>query len=407
MWVTFCSWPTLRLLLVGYLTLSCLPAQATTYYVRKTGSDTNSGTSPIAAFQTIGAAAQTMIAGDSVWIGAGTYSEQVRCANSGSSGHVISYQGDTTGVNTGDAGSVTISSGGVPLNGNGASFIAIVGITTSGGNPGMSFVGGANISLQSCDVSGANNGVIIDHAALSMTSCASHNNSGQGVDVVGNANVTITACNFYSNTAYGLYVGPSGSPNVTMGRTLMNDNTSGGLSATNGTVVACNCIVYDSWDGIDIWDGYSGYTGGNVTLYNCVVTDSHDDATWINAGSLTIVNTIIAFNHSWGINVWGGSCTHTYNAFWSDGYGLYNATAGDVGEIQADPMFADEPGHDFHLNPGSPCIDVGATLSSVPVDYVNNVRPYGTAYDMGVYEVGSSPAPTRHGVRVIKWIEIQ
>lgn len=392
-------------LFVGYFAFCCSPALATTYYVRKSGNDANAGTSPATALLTIGAAAQKMIAGDSVWIGAGTYSEQVSCPTSGSSGQIISYQGDTTGAHTGDAGNVIISSGGAPFNGNGASYIVVAGIATSGGSPGMSFVGGSNITLQSCDVSGANNGVTIDHAALSMTSCASHNNSGQGVYVLGSANVTITACNFYSNTAYGVYVGPSGSPNVTLGRTKMYSNTSGGFSATNGTVVASNCIIYDSWDGVDVWNGYSGYTGGNVTLYNCVVADSHDDATWINAGSLTIVNTIIAFNHSWAINVWGGTCTHTYNAFWSDGYGMYNATAGDVGEIQADPKFADEPGHDFHLNPGSPCIDAGSTIGAVTVDYDDNVRPYGSAYDMGVYEAGSSPAP--RPVRIIKWIEIQ
>ena len=40
----------------------------------------------------------------------------------------------------------------------------------------------------------------------------------------------------------------------------MYSNTSGGISNTTGTVVASNCIIYGSWDGVDVWDGYSGYS---------------------------------------------------------------------------------------------------------------------------------------------------
>ena len=396
---------TLGLLLAQYLALGVLSAEAITYYVRKTGNDGSSGTSSASAFLTIGAAASRMVAGDAVWIGAGTYSEQVTCANSGNAASVISYLGDITGAQTGDTGSVIISNGGIPFNGNGHSYININGISTSGGNPGMSFVGGSNIALQYCDISGANNGMIIDHATLTMSNCASHNNSGQGAYVVGGANVSATACNFYSNTAYGIYVGPSGSPSVTVDRTLMNSNTSGGISVTNGNVVASNCIIYDSWDGVDIWDGYAGYAGGSLTLDNCVVADSHDDGTWINKGTFTMMNTIVAFNHSWGINVAGGTCNHTFNAFWSDGYGLYNATVGNTGEILADPSFVNEPAHDFHLNDASPCIDVGTTISSVLVDYSNKARPHGASYDIGPYEAGATT--TSSGVRIKKWVEIQ
>ena len=144
--------------------------------------------------------------GDAVWIGAGTYSEQVTCLNSGNASSVISYLADTTEA-MGDAGSVTVSNGGITFNGNGRSYININGITILGGSPGMSFDGGSAIAIQSCDVSGANNGININNATVTMTNSAAHNNSGQGVYIGGSSNVTITACNFYSNTAYGIYAG--------------------------------------------------------------------------------------------------------------------------------------------------------------------------------------------------------
>jgi parallel beta-helix repeat protein len=400
--------PAISLTAVGLLlgtTFMPVRVDAKSYYVRTTGSDSNTGGHPSSAFRTIGAAAQVMVAGDEVWIGAGTYNEQVTCPGSGNAANAISYRADTSGKYTGDAGTVTISSSGIPFRGNGKNFVTIAGIRTSGGSPGMSFVGGSNIKLQNCDISGANHGVIINAATVTLTNCSSHNNSGQGIYVYGAANVTITACELYSNTAYGIYVGPSGTPSATIERTKMYSNTSGGISATNGNVVANNCIIYGSWDGVDVWNGYSGYTGGNVTLNNCVITDSSDDGTWINAGTLTITNTIIAYNHSWGINVAGGSCGHSYNVCWSNGYGPYNGSSAGTGELQLDPSFVNKPAHDLQLNSGSPCIDAGTTISSVPNDYIDHARPYGGRYDIGPYEYGA-PAIS-HGVRLIKWEEIQ
>jgi hypothetical protein len=81
----------------------------TTYYVRKTGSDGASGTSAATAWLTIDKAANTVAAGDTVYIGAGVYRELVTMDTGGGSGSQISYVADITGENTGDAGMVIIS----------------------------------------------------------------------------------------------------------------------------------------------------------------------------------------------------------------------------------------------------------------------------------------------------------
>lgn len=80
----------------------------TTYYVRKTGDDSAGGTTPGTAWQTIGKAASTMAAGDTVYIGAGFYNETVTLTVSGSAGSPIVYIGDVSGRYTDDAGLVIL-----------------------------------------------------------------------------------------------------------------------------------------------------------------------------------------------------------------------------------------------------------------------------------------------------------
>ena len=61
------------------------PSQATVYYVRTTGSDTFNGTSPATPWATIGKANSTVVAGDIVYVGPGTYSQAVGPNASGTS----------------------------------------------------------------------------------------------------------------------------------------------------------------------------------------------------------------------------------------------------------------------------------------------------------------------------------
>lgn len=79
-------------------------------YVRKTGSDANGGTNPSTdAWLTINHAVQTATAGTVIYVGAGTYREEITLANSGTPGSFIALVGDTDGSKTGDAGMVCLS----------------------------------------------------------------------------------------------------------------------------------------------------------------------------------------------------------------------------------------------------------------------------------------------------------
>jgi Pel9A-like, right handed beta helix region len=60
-----------------------MPGSATTYYVAPEGSDSNPGTSLDAPFQSVGHAAQLMVAADTCWLRAGIYRETLAPVNSG------------------------------------------------------------------------------------------------------------------------------------------------------------------------------------------------------------------------------------------------------------------------------------------------------------------------------------
>jgi Right handed beta helix region len=87
---------------------SCLvfsyAAQAQTYYVSKSGSDSNSGLSAKAAWLTIGHAALQAKAGSTVYVGAGTYHESVAFANSGTASAPIVFNGQGVAIVDGSTG---------------------------------------------------------------------------------------------------------------------------------------------------------------------------------------------------------------------------------------------------------------------------------------------------------------
>lgn len=81
------------------LMLLALPAAATTYYVRTDGNNANAGTTDSAAgaWLTVQKAADTIVAGDTVYVGNGVYAESVTInSGDGSAGNYKKFVGATT-----------------------------------------------------------------------------------------------------------------------------------------------------------------------------------------------------------------------------------------------------------------------------------------------------------------------
>jgi len=67
-------------------------------------------------------------------------------------------------------------------------------------------------------------------------------------------------------------------------------------------------------------------------------------------------------------------------------YDLPGALEPGPHDIQADPLFVDPAGDDYHVRPGSPCVDAG-TDAGVTSDIDGDTRPMGAGYDIGADEV--------------------
>jgi hypothetical protein len=62
--------------------------------------------------------------------------------------------------------------------------------------------------------------------------------------------------------------------------------------------------------------------------------------------------------------------------------------------VMGDPLFADAPAADFHLQRDSPAIDKGSSHSAPTNDFDGHSRPYGAGYHIGADEY----IPTAHSV---------
>lgn len=100
-----CKW--LKGVAFGLAILLVNTATAGTFYVRSTGSDSNNGRNRNQAFRTIAKAVSECEKNDTIYVGAGTYSERFY-KNYGTDGGDLRIYGDNTGRFTGDKGDVII-----------------------------------------------------------------------------------------------------------------------------------------------------------------------------------------------------------------------------------------------------------------------------------------------------------
>lgn len=200
-----------------------------------------------------------------------------------------------------------------------------------------------------------------------------------------------------------------------------NTTYDGGGIYINGAGEILNCDIHHNEAGITGDGGGIYMTAG--TVRNCLIRDNkaaYSAGIKVATGCL-VENCVIVRNEAGltsagaGINMTGGTVRNTvsyYNqpapTFVKDtgadlnvnkSGGLYEYScsfpliAGD-GNISAEPLFADPDNDDFHLIPGSPCIDTGTNIAAVTTDIDGTSRPLngsgaGATHDMGVYEAAT------------------
>jgi len=418
---------------------------ATDYYVDGTApsaSDGNPGTlqSP---WSTIQHAAETAVAGDTIYIKAGTYSEHVYTENPGEAGrHIVfsAFPGETPII---DGTGVTESQNGIVVD---KPFIKLIG-------------------LEICNWD--ENGIWAESAPfLEITDCVVHD-VFYGVGIAdGTHDFVLNRVEVHHFDLYGFDVSPSGGADchsgifnscvAHTGRDLQQNvdgfalghgtqhdfvfdhckayNVFDGfdISARNSTLNAC--LAYDCWNGayklwqdnvrlvncighscgeaiVELdWDDEPGVT----TLANCTFFAADTYTIWVEnaADTLCMYNCILAGGGNIGLafeQADASTYRGDYNLFhnddasraivvgYEDEFSLHQVEIGNwtsyggqdeqsrvVDTLRG--LFVDHLNADFHPMPGSPAIDGGTDRDAPQVDYDDNQRLQGSTCDIGAYE---------------------
>jgi hypothetical protein len=166
--------------------------------------------------------------------------------------------------------------------------------------------------------------------------------------------------------------------------------------------VVQNLIVSNGGNGISL--AITPYVGYGAWVFNNTIVDNGGAAIAVGAGasSAGLINNILVGDPALSTS---GQPLLQFNDIYSRAgtayFGMTNLT-GVNGNLSADPFFTCEPQGDFHLLPGSPCIDAGTngvpTLLSTDLDGNSRILPgdtnASTVVDMGAFEFSPSNPPT-------------
>ena len=196
----------------------------------------------------------------------------------------------------------------------------------------------------------------------------------------GYAPVVISNCRILENGDGGVLL--DSHDNVTIANCYIAENSTAGVWAYMSSPTISNCVVVEN-------DGVGIRTDGGGVVSSCTIARNGSIGLWISEG--TVMNSI----------VWGNRQRQLYNPA-DDVSVTYSDVQGgrrDQGNIDAEPLFADPAGGDYHLKSqagrwepaeqvwimddvSSPCIDAGDPRGPIgfepfPNGGVVNIGAYG------------------------------
>jgi parallel beta-helix repeat protein len=333
------------------------PGRAATYYVRVTGNDSWGGTTAGTAWKTIAKAADVASAGDTVYVGGGTYPQTDAAFfwQTSTAATPIKLVADTTGAKTGDAGNVYIqcptgffvwyflAPAHYQITGfkfkkdpaaTGDTYAVVVypNLFSSGSNSytftsctfdnlyvDFAAVGSSSVTMTSCTSTGNTYvGSYFQDTTAILKSCTFKDQQNYPVYCVGSTAFDISDSTFTNNTNYGLYTSEITSLKCT--NTVFSNARYSLLGSANTIdVSSCTFSLTDAFSRAN-WTNYAAWlkspTNGAVSLANSTISA-------YNVGIQLMSNDAVVTN----VNITGMGTDYykadwTPNPNWRESYGI-------------------------------------------------------------------------------------
>jgi hypothetical protein len=350
-----------------------IPASTgTVYYVATTGSDSNPGT-PASPWRTIQKAFNTLRPGERALVRGGTYTQSVVMQRAGTAGAPITvetYPGERAIIHPGGS--------------------------TSMDYPVRITAGAAWFRMR---------GFVIEEAPLDGVVNVYVSDGGQAQPAAAH-DIELSGNEIRDGMGTGVFVAPN-TANVQLignsvhGNGIGTEHQHQGVYVQGQNALVANNRVYDQPNGfgIQVRGEDSGLAASNVIVAaNTTVANSLAGiVVESTARNVTVVNNVSAFNGTQGIYGYyccgirlSGNLAHNTLLFGngSGGTGNSSGTVIDfsLGNLSGDPLFANLPARDFHLQAGSAGADRALPAWSPLIDADGKPRPQGLAPDTGAYE---------------------
>jgi hypothetical protein len=381
-------------------------ANAATFYVAKTGSDSysctqaqNSSTAKLTINAGMACVGTSSGAGANhvVEVATGTYTQSIGpsfpSGTSWSSPFTLrSKPGDKVTVNASNANNLSIF---LPT---GSSFYAIIqGFVFDGTNLGSN----PSVAIGSC-CDGPNSIRLLNNEFINNTyNSLSINIFSSYIEVVGNkfhGGSWLIPGGSGGDYAYPIYVGAN---NVLIERNEFYDFKSWGIHGYSQAGQLSNNIVrnnyfHDFGSGDSRSSAILFYNGtGNQIYNNLIVNGSSGIQVGPSANNTKVYNNTIYSARVSGIDVSGTNTVIRNNIAYQTGASISNSGTGSIisNNLTTDPKFVNSSTNDFHLQSGSSARDGGLSLlpEAITTDFEGGTRPQGCCYDIGAYEYGSAP----------------
>ncbi|MDP6446071.1 MAG: right-handed parallel beta-helix repeat-containing protein [Pirellulaceae bacterium] len=298
-----------------------------TYFVRRSGRDTNSGLSPGQAFRSIRHAARFASAGDTVYVGGGDYKNNVVIVNGGRRGRPLRLIADTSGAKTGDKGAAKLKGvgRGRTLSLSNKSDVTIRRLTVSEGYFTVQVLSSHRVLLDRCKINRSRYyaGVYFRDGSLRLKDTEVESHRYYGVMVYGKGDFQMVGGSAKKNGYGGAYVYSTDNTASSRFRQVEFKNKHYGVVAQRGDCLAEECrftknrygflsIHYPNstvrdctFDENHVGVYAHNYRGGRLHLDRSKVFNSRSHGVLAYYAGTALTNCLVADNRSYGVYAYG------------------------------------------------------------------------------------------------------